>query len=180
MGDNYLGEIRLFSFAKIPTGWAVCDGRTLQIAQNQALYSLLSNKYGGDGKTTFALPDLRGRVPVHTGQSSLSPHTIYNMGATGGAETVTLTTGNLPIHTHSMSAVAATATLKPDAGNLLAEPTDASNVQHAIYGPATNSFVILNTSTISNDGGNGSHNNMQPFQVLNYCIATSGLYPMHA
>jgi len=172
MGDWFLGEIRLFAFSKAPTGWRLCDGSLLQIAQNQALYSLLSTYYGGDGKTTFGVPDLRGRTPL--GRTWNASAITYNIGDKGGSSAVTLTLNNLPPHNHTFNAQQTAATSGFEASNLIF----AQNAAHPIYAPDTN-LVALNANSISTEGGGGPHDNMQPFQVLNYCVATQGLYPPH-
>lgn len=161
MAEPYLGEIRMFGGNFAPVGWALCDGRTLSISDNDALYALIGSTYGGDGVTTFALPDLRGRAPLH--QSS-----AYPLGARGGSETVTLTTAQLPSHTHSVSANDSTA-----------EYPSPSNAVWAIspynsYTQAAPGAAMLPTQP---SGGSQPHNNMMPFLVINYIIALSGMYP---
>ncbi len=182
MGDNYIGEIRLFAFAKIPMGWAPCDGSVLQIKQNYALYSLLGVQFGGDGVNTFGLPDLRGRTPIHMGRSSLPPNTTYVMGAHAGVEGVQLTVAQTPNHQHTLCAVPLEATSGSDVGNMLGVPTATSGAvktPHPIYGLIANP-VQLHPSTLSPAGGSATHTNMQPFAVLNFCIATEGVYPPRA
>jgi microcystin-dependent protein len=177
MSDNYLGEIRLFAFGYAPTGWVACDGSLLSVTANTALYSLLGIQYGGDGKVNFGVPDLRGRAPVHL---SASGH--YIQGKLGGAETVTLTMANVPSHTHSLTAAGVPATTsRPTSVDILAQPVTSATLStaHWIYAtPGT--LVAMNPLSLSSVGGNGEHNNMQPFMVLNFCIATSGVYPQRA
>lgn len=175
--DTYLGEIRPFSLDFAPKGWHLCDGAILPISENQALFALLGNTFGGTSPNTFALPDLRGRCIVGFGQSPQSG-TIYNRGEAGGAETVTLTPQNLPPHTHNVQAEAAQGT-QHIPGNLPAVPDVPSmtGLEMDIYAYESTQQVSLNPQSVSTVGGTKSHNNMQPFQVINYCIATSGYFP---
>ena len=179
MDENYLGEIRLFAFSRAPRGWMLCDGRILNIVQYQALYSLLGNQFGGSAPTTFALPDLRGRTPIHFGQSTATSGSLYAVGAIAGAEAVALTAQTMPTHQHTLRAVSVAGTTGADAGDMFAIPTDKSATQHPIYGPATG-LVTLNSATLSTAGQTATHNNMQPWLALNFCIATLGLYPPRA
>lgn len=168
MADPFLGEIRLFGFGYAPQGWAKCDGQLLQINQNNALYSLLGIRYGGDGRTNFNLPDFRGRVPLHRG-------TGYTIGQKGGAEAVALTIDTMPAHNHSaFGTTDAGYAFKPDGGiKCLATSTDATD---PIY-QTPQSLLAMNAGVISANGGGQTHNNMQPSQVINFCIATTGIYP---
>lgn len=166
MSEPFIGEIRLFAFNFAPRGWALCDGQLLDIASHTALFSLLGTTYGGDGRTTFGLPDLRGRVAVHKGTGpGLTPR---NMGQKAGVERVTLTIPELPPHRHSLVCAAEAANQGKPAGNELA----ASNIYHA-----PTSDAVLAASSIGQTGGGQSHENMQPFLVANYCIALTGLFP---
>lgn len=177
MSDFFLGEIRMFSFSWAPDCWALCDGTTMTIQQNQALYSLLGTTYGGNAQTTFNLPDLRGRVPVHFGRN-FTPLVTYQQGFAAGVEQVTLTTNNVPQHNHAISAVTSVADTSSAQGNFIAT-TAPDNVQmenRPPYGAPSN-LVALNAGIVSNTGGNGAHPNMQPFLVTNFCIALQGLYP---
>lgn len=168
MAEPYLGEIKLFPFPFAPKGWALCQGQILPIAQNQALFSLLGVTYGGNGTTTFGLPDLRGRVPMHSGNSQAVP-----LGQMAGVENVTLTQANLPTHTHTISATDMAGTTL-----LFTDGVVASSNQSAInlYGPAED-MLTLSPANIANSGGSQPHANSQPSLVMNFCIATSGLYP---
>lgn len=163
MSDYYLSEIRLFSFNYAPKGWAQCNGQLLPINQNQALFALLGTTYGGNGQTNFALPNLRGRVPIHFG----SGHT---MGEAAGSESVTITAQTMPTHFHWMfGSTVATGGNDNPAGRFLGS---AGNLYHA-----PDSLTPMNPGTIGNTGGSQPHNNMQPFLVLNYCIALQGIFP---
>lgn len=166
MADPFLSEIRLFSFNFAPQGWSTCDGQTLQISQNNALYSLISTYYGGDGRTTFQLPDLRGRTPIHSSSS-------YKIGAKGGSETVVLTENTIPPHTHSLEATTTPAASNTPAGNVLSLlPSD-----KAEYAAATTVDTTLNAGAVASTGNSAGHNNMQPSLVINFCIAMTGIYP---
>lgn len=171
--DAFLSEIRLFAFNFAPSGWALCNGQILPIAQNQALFSLLGTTYGGNGITTFALPNLQSRVPLHLGQGpGLSP---YTQGQIGGQEAHALILGEMPLHTHSaVNAVAVAATTAtPAANTALAKP--AANVGN-IYGAAASSTTMA-PQALATVGTSQPHTNLQPFLVLNFCIATEGIFP---
>lgn len=172
MADPFLGEIRIFSFGFAPQYWAKCEGQIMQIQQNNALYALLGTRFGGNGSTTFGLPDLRGR----TGVSKALIPSGYAVGNSGGAATVTLTAVNLPPHNHAFQASTQTASVNPASGAIYAA---VSNTAYPIYGTPTSSAAItsLAPSTLSSNGGNAAHNNMQPYQALNFCIATAGIFP---
>ncbi len=179
--DPFVGEIRLFSFQKVPVGWLACQGQVLQIQQYQALYSLLSIQYGGDGKTTFQLPDLRGRVPVHFGLNPVT-QTVYKQGTMGGAEGVTLTALQMPEHTHTVNcySTAGNTTNPNSAFPALLTLVGTSGVPvPSMYIPpgGGQTLVPLNTAALDSVGGGGAHENRQPYMAGNYCIATSGLYP---
>ena len=168
MPAPFLSEIRLFCFDFPPKGWAACNGQILPINQNQALFALLGTTYGGNGQTTFALPDLRARVPMHkgpihgTGNSGL-------LGVKGGERAHTVTTAEMPIHTHSLMVRNSNGSSPQASGNVLA---GANNM----YAPAAN-LTTLDPQTIGNVGGSQPHNNMQPYLVMNYCIALVGDFP---
>jgi microcystin-dependent protein len=163
--DVYLGEIRLVAFNFAPHGWAVCDGHLLPINQNQALFALLGTTYGGDGQTTFALPDLRGRVALGAGQPPSGLN--YALGATGGEEGVKLTVGQLPSHGHTARANSGAATTK--------DPTGAVPAKGGAYAATQN--AQMNAAMLSKTGGGQSHENRQPFLSLNYVIALQGVFP---
>jgi microcystin-dependent protein len=172
MQDPWLGEIALVAFNFAPQGWAFCNGQLLSIAQNTALFSLLGTTYGGDGQTTFALPDLRSRVPLCFGQGNgLSS---YSLGGTGGLEGVTLSAGQIPAHTHSYTpqASASGGTAVSPAGALWAESPDGA----ALYKSGA-SNTNMAAQTIGSTGGGQSHENRQPYLSLNYVIALQGIFP---
>jgi len=167
MAEPFVGEIRLFTFNFAPRGWAKCDGQLMQIQQNNALYSLLGIRFGGDPKANFQLPDLRGRVPVSQG----GPNN-YAIAAKGGAETVVLTEATAPPHTHEFNASSDPAD-KPGAGGRVF-----GNSPVPLYGiPQAGQTVTLAPASISQTGGNQGHENMQPFLTINFCIALLGIYP---
>ena len=154
------------SFVFAPKGWALCNGQLLPINQNQALFSLLGTTFGGDGRVNFALPDLRGRTPLHVG----SGHTL---GERGGEQAHTLSIAELPTHTHVLNGTTAAATTGNPAGNLLAQ-TDATTGD--VYGAPAN-LVAMAPQAIGNTGGSQAHLNMQPFLTLSFCIALQGIFP---
>lgn len=163
MAEPFIAEIKLFSFNFAPRGYGLCNGQILPIAQNTALFSILGTTYGGDGRTTFALPNLQGRTPLHFGQGPGLSH--YDLGQEGGAPTVTLTTNELPLHTHTMQAATeAPTTGAPGPGNVLAGAI--------VYGPAQNLVPMAGLGASAQP-----HNNRQPFLTLNFCIALQGIFP---
>lgn len=169
MAEPFLGCISIFGFNFAPRGWAQCSGQLLPINQNQSLFSLLGTTYGGDGRTTFALPDMRGRAPMHAGNGTgLTPRTLGNA---LGAESVTLTEAQIPPHNHSANPSDTDATLPTPQSNLPAPTVAAFNV----YGDAAN-LTPGAAGQIGQSGG-GAHNNMQPYLALNFCIALQGLFP---
>ncbi|MEZ5333120.1 MAG: tail fiber protein [Thermoanaerobaculia bacterium] len=169
MSEPFVGEIRMFAGNFAPRGWAFCDGQLLAVSQNDALFSLLGTIYGGDGRTTFGLPDLRGRIPLHAGHGpGLSER---RLGAKGGAEKVTLTVNQLPSHTHPMKASADAALDIPPAGKVLAESTIASMY---VNEPPTEA---LSSSSITAVGGSQDHTNQMPFLCVHFIIALVGIYP---
>lgn len=172
MSDPFIGEIRLFAFGFTPHGWATCSGQLLSVTQNSALFSLLGTTYGGDGRTTFALPDLRGRIAVGTGHGQgLTDRTL---GETGGSETVQLTRNDLPAHNHSVACSSAAATSADPNCAFLAAPAQPA------YAAAAGSGKFLNGGSIEPTGGGRAHPNMPPMLVLNYCIALEGIFPARA
>ena len=166
MGTPFLGEIKITSFNFAPSGWALCNGQLLPINQNQALFSLLGTMYGGNGQTNFALPDFRGRMPVHVG-------TEVQQGQAGGAWTHTLTQAELPPHSHALNASNALAGSGTPGGALLGRK---GRLGRDIFGPMEN-LTTLGPASVSNTGGSQPHDNTQPFLALNFMIALSGVFP---
>jgi microcystin-dependent protein len=168
MSDPFLGELRVFGFNFAPRGWAQCNGQTLSIAQNTALFSLLGTTYGGDGRTTFQLPNLQSRVPVHIGQGTgLSQ---YIIGTPGGQENVAIGIANMPSHNHPLLGTSGDATLSRPGGAVLARTED------EIYG-ASPDGTTLNALAMGLQGGSIPINNIQPYLALNFCIALQGIFP---
>lgn len=168
MGTPYVGEIRMFGFDYAPVGWALCDGQLLPIDQHGALYALLGTAFGGDGTTVFGLPDMRGRVPLHEGAG-------YYRGLAGGAESVPLSTSQLPAHRHI--ATGSTATGDKYGGSTTRCLATSSDITDPIYASAS-SLAAMNGGVVSPAvGGAQPHNNMQPTSVINFCIALEGLFP---
>jgi microcystin-dependent protein len=164
MAEPFLSEIRIMSFQFAPKGWALCNGQLLPINQNQGLFSLLGTTFGGDGRVNFALPDLRGRTPIHVG----SGHTL---GERGGEQAHTLSIAELPTHTHVLNGTTNNVANAPANSTVLGK----SNPQ-AVYGGPTN-LAAMAANSISNVGGSQAHLNMQPFLTLSFCIALQGIFP---
>lgn len=189
--DAFLAMIAYFGFNFVPMGWAICDGHTLSVVQNSALYSLLGFTYGGDGVNNFGLPDLRGRVVVGQGISSIGTHTLYSMGnTTTGVESLTLSTAQMPIHNHAATIGTASATIKANSTlGTSANPTTRANVIATVTSGSlyngTAPDITLNvgggavtgTVTVATNGNSAPVSVMQPYCVLNACICTMGLYP---
>jgi microcystin-dependent protein len=166
VSEPFIGEIRIFGFNFAPRGWALCNGQILSIAQNTALFSLLGTTYGGNGQTTFALPNLQSRVPVHFGQGpGLSP---YVLGQQGGTETVTLNTNQMPNHSHLVAA----SSVSPNASR----PGNAFLAANGAYQTAPDG-TTMNPAMIQGSGGSQPHDNIQPYLTLNFCIALEGIFP---
>lgn len=169
MAEPFLGEIRLMSFVFAPQGWAQCNGQFLLINQNQPLFSLLGTTYGGNGQTTFALPDLRGRVPIHSGQGNV-------LGQAGGEQAHTLSIAELPTHIHMLNASSQSGNSPfPNfggTGHVFAQ--DPGNAYANGFAP---SATALNPASVDNLGGSQAHLNMQPYLTLNFCIALIGVFP---
>ena len=169
MAEPFLSEIRIMSFNFAPKGWALCNGQLLPINQNQALFSLLGTTYGGNGQTTFGLPNLQGEVPIHVGQG-------HTLGETAGATSVTISQQTMPQHFHTLNASKTTGDkVNPNFGGtgfVLAQ--DPGNCYSPSLTPAA---AALNPKSVSNVGGSQAHNNMMPYLVLNFCIALQGIFP---
>ena len=167
MSEPFLAEIRMVGFTFAPRGWAFCDGQILPINQNQALYSLLGTTYGGDGRVSFALPDLKGRVPIHVGNSGSGQ--TYNEGQKGGSETHTLNINELPGHSHTIQVADAGNSVSP-VNNYMAESPDLP------YRDNTGGLKASG-NMLRNTGGSQAHENMQPYIVINFCVALQGIFP---
>ena len=177
MSDQFVAEFRIFPFNFPPTGWAFCDGQLMPISQNTALFSLLGTMYGGDGRTTFGLPDLQGRAAV--GQGALAGGNIYALGEQDGSETVSLTTSTMAGHNHNVNATTSQGTTNAPAGALLATaalgPPRQSN-RGNVYNPGAPNTGLVPAS-VGPAGSGQPHNNVQPSLVLRYCIAINGIFP---
>ena len=171
MSSPFIGEIRMFAGNFAPVGWAFCDGSLIPISENDALFNLIGTTYGGDGQTTFALPDLRSRVPVHAGNGpGLS---TYSLGQAGGVEQVTLTTQQLPSHGHAVIASTNAGTQGVPTGGVLAASTSV-----ALYNSnAPNNQ--MHTGTVGQAGGSQPHDNLQPFLCINFILSLFGIFPSH-
>ena len=162
MAEPFLSEIRIMSFGFPPKGWALCNGQLLPINQNQALFSLLGTTYGGNGQTNFALPDLRGQVPIHFGAGR-------NLGEKAGEQAHTLTMAEMPQHPHVLQASSLDGNSALTSGNVLAT---AANVY-----AAPGSLTTIQPATVGNAGGSQAHNNLMPYLTLSFCIALQGIFP---
>lgn len=165
--DPFIGEIRAFGFERVPQGWAACDGRMLSIAQNPVLYELLGQRYGGDGISEFALPDLRGRTPIGWGQAT--NEMTLKLGTRAGDEATALTAAQVPSHSHGLQAASAPASTGVPAGAVLAQPGA------AIYAPPNGAQMA--PESVAATGAGLPHSNMQPSLAVNWCIAIGGLRP---
>jgi len=167
MGTPFMSEIKILSFNFPPKGWAFCNGQLLPINQNQALFSLLGTTYGGNGQTTFALPNLRGRIPIHMGNG-------HTQGEASGSTAVTLSQQQMPAHTHMLQASSSEGNTPLPFAN--GTGTVLAALPPKIYGAPSNP-TTLHPSTVTNLGGSQPHNNMMPYLVLNFCIALQGIFP---
>ena len=171
MSDQFLAEIRIFPFNFPPTGWAFCDGQLMPISQNTALFALLGTTYGGDGKSTFALPDLQGNAPMQPGQGQgLS---LRDLGEMSGVESITLLQSEIPLHTHSVNAYG-------DRGDLFSPGPTVSLARSrngSVYQDSTAGLATMALQSIAPAGGGLPHNNMQPYLTLNFIIALQGIFP---
>jgi len=169
MGQPYVGEIRMFAGNFAPSGWMFCEGQLVPISENETLFNLIGTTYGGDGQSTFALPDLRGRLPIHQGQGSgLSS---YIVGQNGGVEEVTLTVSQIPSHGHSFLSSGSFGTLSTASGNVLAQ-----NQAIKLYDSAA-ANVAMSAGTVGSTGGSQPHNNFQPYLCVSFIISLYGVYP---
>jgi microcystin-dependent protein len=170
MADPFVAEIRIFGFNFAPTGWALCNGQLMPISQNTALFSLLGTTYGGDGKSTFALPNIQGSVPMHPGQGpGLS---LHDLGEQGGSETVTLLQSEIPAHSHTMRA----ATQDPaDVKLVNPNATFGLSQEGPLYQDTQDTTLAFQALPVA--GGSLPHNNLMPYLVLNFCIALQGVFP---
>lgn len=169
--DPFVAEIRIFPFNFAPKGWAFCDGQLLPLSQNTALFSLLGTTYGGDGKSTFALPDMQGNAPMHPGQGpGLS---LHDLGETGGSETVSLLESEIPSHAHALRGDANVSESPDPAANSLGRGSSINAYQTV----SNQNLVSMAPEALAPAGGDQPHNNMQPYLTLNFCIALQGVYP---
>ena len=174
MSTPFLGQIETFAFSFAPKGWAQCNGQLLLINQNQALFALLGTMYGGNGQTTFALPDLRSRVPIHMGNG-------FTIGQRAGEEGHTLTVAELPAHTHSLRGTSTDGTASTPAGNttlakVLASANPGGAFAMSLYSTAAPNGALW-TGTLGNTGGSQPHQNVMPYLTINMCIALQGIFP---
>ena len=170
MGEPYIGEIRMFAGSFPPVGWAFCNGALLPISENDALFTLIGTTYGGDGQETFALPDLQGRIPIHAGQGPGISQS-YVLGEKAGVESVTLTTQQIPVHSHAFIASTAAAVSNSPAGQVIAQ-----SGQRAVYTEDTTT-TNLAPSAVSPVGGSQPHENMQPYLCISFIISLFGVFP---
>ncbi|HEX2050298.1 MAG TPA: tail fiber protein [Actinomycetota bacterium] len=170
MADPFVAEIRIFPFNFAPTGWAFCDGQLMPISQNTALFSLLGTTYGGDGKSTFALPDLQGNVPMHPGQGQgLS---LRDLGEEAGSEFVTLLESEIPVHAHTVMANPGIGSQNMATNNMWARPFGGGNLYKN-----SGALVSMAFESLTPAGGSLPHNNLMPYLTLNFCIALQGVFP---
>lgn len=170
MSEPFLAEVRIMAFNFAPRGWAFCDGQILPINQNQSLYSLLGTTYGGDGRTSFALPDIRGRAPIHIGRSNGGE--FHTLGQKSGEETHTLAANEMPQHKHVWQVSNSPGNAPAGPGKVFAQ----APATDPIYGPLSQRQT-MRSGTMTNVGGSQAHENMQPYLAINYCIALQGLFP---
>jgi microcystin-dependent protein len=166
MAQPYVGEIRMFAGNFAPAGWMFCEGQLLPISENETLFQLLGTTYGGDGQSTFGLPDLRGRLPLHFGNG-------FSLAETGGAEEITLTVNQIPLHTHPMPGSSGAATTSDPTGNILATAPLATTFPYGTDAPLT----ALNPKAVGPTGGSQPHTNFQPYLCVDFIISLFGLFP---
>ncbi len=178
MAEPLIGEIRPVAFGMIPNGWALCNGQSMSIQQNAALFSLLNTTYGGDGKTTFNLPDLRGRIPMGVGQYTDSTvSTYYRPGMVVGTAGVVVTAAQIPVHDHTVQTASDAGTVNTPASNYLGTVPGTGVPAYGTAPTQTTQQVALNTGALSSVGSSAPHSNMQPYTTINYIIALIGYYP---
>lgn len=172
MADPFVAEIRIFPFNFAPNGWAWCDGQLLPLSQNTALFSLLGTTYGGNGKSNFALPDLQGNAPMFWGQGpGLS---LYDLGQTGGSQTVTLLESEIPSHSHGLMIAAQLATTAVPSPSVAPSRSRGMNLYQS---NTTQNVVQMSPNAVAPAGGDQPHNNMMPYLTFYFCIALQGVYP---
>ena len=180
MSEFFIGQVMLTGFSFAPKFWAQSNGQLLPINQNQALFSLLGTQFGGNGTTNFALPDLRSRTPIGYASSvdpSWQPPSVQ-IGESAGVENVTLLSSNLPAHTHSLNASTADGTHRAPMGRVFATGTSTATQGAApVYGPSNGTLAPMSPQSIAASGGSQPHPNLQPYGVINFCLALSGIYP---
>ena len=166
MSSPFVGQLMLVPYTFAPAGWMFCQGQLIAISQNDTLFNLIGTTYGGDGQTTFGLPDLQGRTPIHMGPG-------YVLGQPGGSESVTLTTAQMPAHTHPATATSNAQTAQTPQGNVLATATFNLDYSSATLGPNT----AMSAKSMDTQGGSQPHENRQPYLVMNWIISMFGIYP---
>jgi microcystin-dependent protein len=171
MGSPYVGEIRMFAGSFAPNGWMTCDGQILPISEYETLFNLIGTTYGGDGQSTFALPNLAAMVPVHMGSNGVSTYTI---GENGGASSVTLNVNQIPSHNHPLNATSSGQQQAPSNGTM---PADATPANAHVYGPYGAAPTQLAAGTIAVAGGSQPHENMQPYLAITFIISLFGVFP---
>lgn len=179
MSEFFIGQIMMTGFNFAPRSWALCNGQLLPINQNQALFSLLGTQYGGNGTTNFALPDLRSRTPMGYASSvdpSWQPPALQ-IGEAAGVENVTLVSSNLPAHTHSVNASTASGDNRSPGGRIFATSSNAGSAPPNLYAASTGALAPQNPQTVAPSGSNQPHSNMQPYSVINFCVALTGIFP---
>jgi microcystin-dependent protein len=165
MAQPYVGEIRMFAGNFAPAGWMLCDGQLLPISENETLFQLIGTTYGGDGQSTFALPDLQSRVPIHQGNG-------FILAETGGVESVTLTVQQIPVHSHPLLASGAAANSRNPPNNMLAKAAGTIYTNNPGRG-----LAVMSPQAIGNDGGSQPHDNLQPYLTINFIISLFGIFP---
>ena len=170
MAQPYIGEIRMFAGNFAPAGWAFCEGQLLPISENETLFILIGTTYGGDGQTTFALPDLRGRIPIHMGTGP--GLNTRNLAESGGTEELTLTVNQIPVHGHTFNGSVSSADALSPSGNVIASPTSLD-----LYRPGSTPDQSMAANVLASTGGSQPHNNLQPFLCVSFIISFFGIFP---